>query len=1356
MPDGGSTQGGAAVPPAPPGARRARRKRFFIVEGLAIALVVGFALAAYAAWRLSVGTLPLTPLTASVERALSKLVGEDVEVASLRLGWDGERGDFVILASGVTAFSDARDVPLDLGEMDVTLDPAALLRGKARVKRASLRGLQASLARDAKGHTSFGFGGPEVVARLPRKAPDPQALGKALAAARAALSGDGPGTRVESVIVEDSRLTVFDVETGARLELARAEATLSRTASGGIVIDGFGLVKDSGGGFSFTLEAETALSSVRVQAAMETISPSKLKLRGIPLWMASVDLPLSGAGEMVLDGAGAPVRAEAQVSAGRGRAGPVPVNSARARIAWSGAMAPVAAGYPPAGQTFLSGLEAQTGAGQFRGGEMMLVPQADGGVTGAWRFDRAALSGDAAGDGAGAGLQGALETVSGVIRLSADGALKRLDAKARFADAAAVREGQSARLLNPVVSIAPAAGGGGARGLWDVSLSAPSASARSGAYSASAAGLRLSAQGIGLAAMPATATLSVDRIEAVGDRGARAVATNLSATGGSRGGDMSLEARASGIAYRSDAEGLSGEATTVLANVSGGGAVPFRLTRFEAARVSGSAPKVTGSATAVRAYGVFEAGGFADSGASAQSLSLLLPGRLSRPFEATGFAFEGSVTGEALTARRFEFAHRTMSASGSAMIAPASKGSPRLVLDADIRGDISVGDLMAAWPLGFLDETGELIRRLVVAGRGTTRHIALDIPAGILKGQAVPDGAVALDFEVSGAEIDYLPGMSTLKGVSGAARLTGNRLAVAIDGGRVGSVAILAGSVDVPQFQPQGETATFTASLAGDATEMALEADRAPLRVFSQVGFDPARLTGNGEAVVTVGVPIQRHITPEAVSIEVSGEFYGAGLAAAVGTLPASDGEVRFVASRDKVAVEGKAYVGGSLFDFVWSANPSETSGPPVRLAAQGTLPVENLQAFGFDASRFATGTVGLTVNTASHSAQIDEANVVADLTGVSLRTPGDVWVKAPGVPATLSGAAFPREGGGWSVRGVLGSAPGASVRGGLELDSQLNFQSAEISRLSVDAVADLSASVAVQDMGLSLDVRGRFLNLGPLLARRDVSAQAADALSQPLTLTADIEAVGLGGADQLDAVSASMTVTERGWTLFDLSAMGPEGLNTIALRQEPGGQRTVSGALADAGLIARLVYPTAPLTGGRAIIEGVLPVAGSLSDGALNIAATDVLVSQGSGAPLRFDTVTLPMQVSGEVLSFKDARASGSAYNVKASGYVDLGGSSVSVNGVATPGGLNRAVGALPVVGTILAGGADEGMLGITFQVRGPLAEPVVRTNVLSVLAPGLLRRVFESPAASAPLASPLPLASVRDLNRPYGPGED
>ena len=65
-------------------------------------------------------------------------------------------------------------------------------------------------------------------------------------------------------------------------------------------------------------------------------------------------------------------------------------------------------------------------------------------------------------------------------------------------------------------------------------------------------------------------------------------------------------------------------------------------------------------------------------------------------------------------------------------------------------------------------------------------------------------------------------------------------------------------------------------------------------------------------------------------------------------------------------------------------------------------------------------------------------------------------------------------------------------------------------------------------------------------------------------------------------------------------------------------------------------------------------------------------------------------------------------------------------IEGTAVPAyTLNRVIGAIPLIGTIITGGQNEGFVAADFRITGPLEQPEVSVNPQSALAPGILRRI-------------------------------
>ena len=102
--------------------------------------------------------------------------------------------------------------------------------------------------------------------------------------------------------------------------------------------------------------------------------------------------------------------------------------------------------------------------------------------------------------------------------------------------------------------------------------------------------------------------------------------------------------------------------------------------------------------------------------------------------------------------------------------------------------------------------------------------------------------------------------------------------------------------------------------------------------------------------------------------------------------------------------------------------------------------------------------------------------------------------------------------------------------------------------------------------------------------------------------------------------------------------------------------------------------------------------------------------------------------------LAVRDVRAVG-AVGLTADGVLDPKAATCDVRGNVIPAyTLNSALGKIPLLGQLLVGGKGEGVFGIDYRVSGKLADPTVRVNPLTSVAPTVLRTWFVDPFMDKP----------------------
>ncbi len=94
--------------------------------------------------------------------------------------------------------------------------------------------------------------------------------------------------------------------------------------------------------------------------------------------------------------------------------------------------------------------------------------------------------------------------------------------------------------------------------------------------------------------------------------------------------------------------------------------------------------------------------------------------------------------------------------------------------------------------------------------------------------------------------------------------------------------------------------------------------------------------------------------------------------------------------------------------------------------------------------------------------------------------------------------------------------------------------------------------------------------------------------------------------------------------------------------------------------------------------------------------------------------------------LAVKDYRMVGPAIGITANGEIDRDKEIVDVSGNIIPAyTANTLLGHIPLLGDMIIG--DEGVFALAYTMKGKIDDPDLSVNPLSVLAPGILKTVFE-----------------------------
>jgi len=251
-------------------------------------------------------------------------------------------------------------------------------------------------------------------------------------------------------------------------------------------------------------------------------------------------------------------------------------------------------------------------------------------------------------------------------------------------------------------------------------------------------------------------------------------------------------------------------------------------------------------------------------------------------------------------------------------------------------------------------------------------------------------------------------------------------------------------------------------------------------------------------------------------------------------------------------------------------------------------------------------------------------------------------------------------------------------------------------------------------------------------------------------------------------SLDVSLAANER-LDSFTLDAVGPMNGKITGRLLDVNGARTVTLNTDDAGSFIKGIVGFASIQGGsldaHVSLPNAVPSANSskaapkpnLYAGVVslsNIVVTDqpfmarlfaagsldgpARLLKGEGIPIT--KFSAPILMRGKQVTIRDGRFSGSAIGATFEGTFDRAADRIDITGTLVPVySINSMLGSVPVLGDLFASRQGEGIFGLTYAMRGDLSEPSVMVNPLSVLTPGIFRRIFEfsTPKDMQPQAS-------------------
>lgn len=724
--------------------------------------------------------------------------------------------------------------------------------------------------------------------------------------------------------------------------------------------------------------------------------------------------------------------------------------------------------------------------------------------------------------------------------------------------------------------------------------------------------------------------------------------------------------------------------------------------------------------------------------------------------EGGGIAVQGlSVRGAASDGlTRLDISDVNVQLDGPTVTASAIVNDPLGVGAFDLKArvaNVAFGRLRHYWPPDMAQGGRRWMLANMTEGTGHEVQLAVSGQLDPANGKGTSVGSLNGTIKADGLSVRYMPEMPIVRGIAATATFNVGGMEIATTGGAVDGLALTVpeGVIKLTGLDTARQYADIHIKVVGPVPDALKLIDYPPLNYAAKLNINPADVRGESSVKLALNLPLIDDLPVDKLKISADAVLKDVHWQSIIMGKTLSNADLRLRVSETDMDAAGAGQLGGVPIKFHWRESFVITSGETGSVEFSGALDDKARKEFGLDLGPEISGPLGIEATVTFQRPGQPRINANLDLTAMKVDLDDLGWRKAPGVPAKLSVAGlmgadrhpgdvdFDGKGGGLSTRGHLRMSGG-------------KFQRVDFERL-VAGRNDLQGFVEIKDggyvvraKGAAVDVSGMFSADDDTPPPKERTPKAERPKPTPLDIKLTTDRIWIGEKRWFDAVTATLLREPEGWRTVEVEAkVGPNLKHFGISYGQKKSYRDLTVYSDDAGETLRMlgvldsaVGGTLQVTGaeasadtplkGEILVENFQVMNAPVLARILSAASLTGILQSMTGKGLQFDKLRADYSMQDELIELRDGRARSADLGLTIEGKVDFLLETLDLKGLIVPAyTINSLLANIPILGQLF-GGPGGGLFAATYTVRGPLNDPGVGVNPLSVLAPGFLRYIF------------------------------
>ncbi|MBT3907702.1 MAG: hypothetical protein HOB79_22525 [Rhodospirillaceae bacterium] len=694
-------------------------------------------------------------------------------------------------------------------------------------------------------------------------------------------------------------------------------------------------------------------------------------------------------------------------------------------------------------------------------------------------------------------------------------------------------------------------------------------------------------------------------------------------------------------------------------------------------------------------------------------------------------------------------------------------GGETIVMSRGIVHNLKIDDFRRYWPRAM----GTVPWKWTTThlSKGIVKETLADVVLRISKAGKVKVESLTGDMQLKNIDVRYMEGMPLVKAVSGTAKFNRERFDIFVEKGKTEGLRITKGVILMSGLDEPDQRADIDLSIEGGLQNHLRLIDHQPLGFSTQQGINPEKTSGDATTHLKLTFPMEETLKRDDIDVLVTAKLREVALpGGSRGDI--SEGQLDLKLDKTGMDVVGLVKYGVIPATLNWRSNFKDKSSFRQKFALKGRVDDHHRTGqlrlnFAPFTNEYLNGPIDTEVNLTDFIDGTSVVEISADLTRTTFAVAPLGWEKAGGDPGTGRVFMVLKDGELAKISKFTVGAGDLAVDGTVEFKApggdlkHIVFSKVKVGKTDMTGIMKPlpRGAWAASFGGKSFDLSSHWENRN----KTDTEEEKEKAKDGPkIQLSANFERVWLDDERSLPDVKSNFTREGDIWTRANLtSKIGTPGKNAFSLDIRPGknGNRRLVIKADDAGSTLKLFdyyenmlngsldlkaeyndsLPSRPLKG-RLYIENYRIVKAPVLAKLASVASIVGILENLSGKGLRFLSLELPFKLNEGLLTLKDASAKSISLGLTASGNISMKTDKVNIEGTFVPMYIvNSFFSNIPVLGKLLSGGEkDGGVFAVSYTLKGPVKEPDVGINPLTVFAPGFFRNIFKifKPGARLP----------------------